>query len=335
MGLYHESGYLNVPWIYRRGLPWQAITGGRGTGKTYGALKMCLDDKIRFIYLRRTQSQADIVSKPEFSPFKSLEAAGAPLVESKPITKYNAGFYMEDNLIGYSAALSTFANIRGFDASDVDLMIYDEFISERHERPIKHEFEALANAYETVNRNRELSGRPPLRILMLSNANDLGNPVFIGLDLVKRAVKMERSGTELFEDRDRGIGLYLLQRSPISDAKSQTALYKVTAGSSFAEMALDNQFTSSRSTTPIRSRRLHELTPICAIGNLCFYRVKIDGTIYASTHISGAPERFLMTDTDRERFRRLYAWLYMAYLDKLVECEDAIAESLLQKVFRS
>ena len=45
-------------------------------------------------------------------------------------------------------ALSTVSNLRGFDMSDCTLLIYDEFIPEPHERPLKNEAAALFNAYE-------------------------------------------------------------------------------------------------------------------------------------------------------------------------------------------
>ena len=345
MVLYDDYGYLDVPRLYDRGLTWQLITGGRGTGKTYGALKMVKDRGIKFIYLRRTQSQVDIISKPEFSPFKSINNDDNCNIGVASITKYNSAFYnmeiSEDGKaravgepIGYIAALSTFSNIRGFDASDIELLIYDEFIPEKHERPIRKEFEALANAYETINRNRELKGQKPLRILALSNAEDLTNPVFMGLNIVTRAVKMAKKQQEVYEDRERGLGLYLLFKSPISQAKAKTALYKLTAGSSFADMAISNDFSDDHTSTPIRARNAKELEPIAAIGTLCLYRVKGQKIYYVSTHISGSPPRWLMTETDIERFRRVHAWLLLAYMDRAVECEDYLAESLLRRVLK-
>lgn len=346
MVLYNDNGYLDVPRLYDRGLTWQLVTGGRGTGKTYGALKMVKDRGIKFIYLRRTQSQVDIISKPEFSPFKSINNDDNCNIGVASITKYNSAFYnmeiSEDGKaravgapIGYVAALSTFSNIRGFDASDIELLIYDEFIPEKHERPIRKEFDALANAYETINRNRELQGQKPLRVLCLSNANDVTNPIFIGLNLVTRAVKMSKKGVEVYEDNARGLGLYLLNKSPISARKAQTALYKLTEGSDFSDMALSNEFADDRTSTTIRARNYKELEPIAAIGTLCIYRVKGSRLVYASTHISGSPEKWLMTETDMKRFKRKYAWLVLAYADRDIECEDYLAETLLRSVLRA
>lgn len=347
MGMYLDSGYLNFDWIYQRPFMWQLITGGRGTGKTYGALQYLYEHHIKFIYLRRTQAQADLVGRPDFSPFKILNTDMGWNVVAEPITKYNSGFYngildadsgkvkAAGAPIGYTAALSTFANIRGFDASDVDCILYDEFIPEKHERNIKHEFTALANAYETVARNRELTGRPPVKLICLSNSNDIANPVFTGLNLVNKIVKMVERGQTMYEDTRRGVGVYLLSNSTISAAKSDTALYRALYDSEFADMAIGNQFTGDRTSTVIRSRDLKQLKPVVSIGELCIYEIKGETRFYASLHKSGAIPEYYMTETDKERFKRNYYWVWLAYMDRCLECESYLAETVLQSVFKS
>ena len=89
----------------------------------------------------------------------------------------------------------------------MQLWIFDEFIPERHERPIKNEGAAFLNAYETMNRNRELQGYKPIQTLCLANANDLGNPIFMELGLVSRAMRMQQTGKTMSLLRDRGIGI--------------------------------------------------------------------------------------------------------------------------------
>ena len=91
--LYHENGYVDIPWIISRGLPFMFVYGGRGTGKTYGALDTVLEQKLKFIYLRKSQTQADIVGKPEFSPFSPVAAARGVEITSAPVAKYVSGFY--------------------------------------------------------------------------------------------------------------------------------------------------------------------------------------------------------------------------------------------------
>lgn len=344
MKLYDENGFLNIHGILSESLPFNLIVGGRGTGKTYGTLCECLDSERKFMLLRRTQSQVDIINKPEFSPFKRVNLDRNIEIVTSAITKYNSGFYVGEEVDGkitavgapkgYTAALSTFSNVRGFDASDVDLLVFDEFIPERHERPIKNEFEALMNCYETVNRNRELKGEKPVQMLCLANANDLGNPLFIGLNLVKRAMSMLEKGVENWKDPKRGINLYMLQKSPISEAKAETALYRLTEGTAFAEMSLENKF-SGDAVGKIGSKPLKEYTPLVVVGEICLYRHKADGTYYITSHISGSPPIYRSTGSDIQRFRYNYGWIWQAYIQNKIIFEDYTFEILLQKLFKS
>lgn len=341
MKLYLENGYLNVPYIYERGYPFTLVCGGRGTGKTFGALAMCRTQGIKFIYLRRTQAQADLVMKQDYSPFKSVDRVLGTYTVTTTINKYTGGFYSvemdEDGLakptgapIGYIMALSTFSNMRGFDASDVQLIIYDEFIPERHERPIKNEFDALMNCYETVNRNRELDGLPPCKLLALSNSNNMSNPLFMGMGLVQRAVKMQEKSVEMFEDQKRGVALYMLAHSPISEKKAKTAVYRLTEGSDFARMSLGNEFTKD---VPSRteSRPLGEYKPIVTVGDVTIYRHKSAAEFYVSMHRRGDPAVYSDSETDLMRFRRTYGWLWERYLSNLIIFENYTCEILLTK----
>ena len=342
--IYLDIGYLDIHTLLARGLPFNFAVGGRATGKTYGSLKECIDADRRFLFLRRTQAQADIVTRPEFSPFKKICEDMEIDITSFPVTKYNSAFcyYTENNEgkkvpegapIGYSAALSTFSNIRGFDASDIDLMIFDEFIPERHERPIKNEFEALMNCYETVNRNRELQGNKPVQLLCLANANDVANPVFVGFNLVRKATSMLAKKQEVYIDNSRGICLYMLQKSPISEEKRNTVLYKATEGTRFSEMALDNQF-SFNDMGMVTSRPLKEFNPVCCISKICIYKHKSDGTYYVSMHHSGSSPYYSDSESDIQRFRRMYGWLWDAYMKRKITFEEYLCENLLTKYLR-
>ena len=246
MGLYIESGYLDFEKIVNYGLPFNFIIGGRGSGKTYGALKFVLDHHKKFMLLRRLQSQIDLVGKPEFSPFKAVASDMGIEIIVKSISKYNSAFMHGDEVLGYSAALSTISNLRGFDASDVEMIIYDEFIPEPHEKPMRAEGTAFLNMYETVNRNRELKGSDPVQLIALANSNDLANAIFIELGIVDKVQKMAERRQEIMIDRDRGIGIYMLEFSPISNEKRKTALYRLMAAENdFTEMALNNSFSGN------------------------------------------------------------------------------------------
>ena len=337
MKIYDASGYVNVRGILDEGYPFNFLVGGRGTGKTYTALKVAREDERLFMLMRRTQSQADLISKPEFSVFKPLNADLGWNVEVTSISKYNSMFYIPDkddekirHPVGYTCALSTISNMRGFDASDIQLLIYDEFIPEKHERLLKNEADAIFNAYETMNRNREIKGVAPIQMLCLANANDITNPVFESLKLIRIADKMQKGNADRWTDDRRGIQLIMLHRSPISRQKAGTALYNLTAGSDFASMALDNNFNVNRQ--HVRPRPLAEYSPVCSVGELCIYRHKSENRLYCSTHLTGVFNRkYSLSDTDKLHYQRLYRSHWDLYISGKMDFEDVLSEKLFIK----
>ena len=342
MNLYMENGYVNQRAAIQTGMPFIFEWGGRGTGKTVGSLEMAVSDGIKFIYMRRTQTQCDMINKPEFSPFKTLNSIYGWNIGTQTLSKYNAGFYhmiddgekltAQGNPIGYTCALSTIANMRGFDASDVDLLIYDEFIPEKHERPLKNEAAAFFNAYETVNRNREFSGKPPLQMLCLSNANDMANPIFLSLNLVRKADSMSKKCQEIYIDKEKRLCLINLQNSPISYRKNQTALYRLTAGTEFSDMSIKNDFAWEERST-IKGRPIVEYRPIVTVGEITIYSHKSNGTHYISTHRRGTPPIYGSGEIELSRFQAAFRWVWFEYMANKIVFEEYLCEVLLNKYF--
>ena len=326
-----------MPRLFASRLPFIFVVGGRGTGKTYGALeyvrKQALDGK-KFIYMRRTQDQVDKISQDDFSPFKSIDELTGTIttVQKKAGKTFSFIDAQSDKTLGYCFALSTFAKMRGFDASDVSTLVFDEFIPEKHERQIKNEAEAFFNAVETINRNRELTGGEPLQCVLLSNANNMGNPLFLELGLVSRATKMLSKGVDTYRDEKRGLMLVIIQNSPIAEMKKQTALYKLTAGSSFQKMAIDNDFDEQCSN--LRHAPLKELRPLVGVGEITIYTHKSENWLYVSTHRTGSPPTFRSSIAELNRFRLQYMWVWEAYMMRRVYFEEYLCELLLSKYLR-
>lgn len=330
---YLPSGYFDFDAAMQLWRPFTIIIGGRGAGKTYGALEWCINHKVKFAFMRRTQRQLDIINKPEFSPLKPLTRNTGQLYTTKPLASGLAAFYEAElnedgetvitrpEPIGITLALSTVSNLRGFDASDIDVLLYDEFIPEKSDRPLKHEEDAIFNCYETLNRNRELDGRPPLRLVMMANANDQASPVLVKLGLVQRLDRMAAKGVELWQDPQRGLAVILLAESPISDAKGDTALYRLTAGTEFADMALENAF-AYEDRGNIGSRPLEEYRPVCGIGGITVYKHKSSREIYVSPHRRGAPPVYATGETELARWREAYGWLWRDLMDDRIVFED-------------
>lgn len=333
MSIYLQNGYLDIEKILSYNMPFTWIVGGRGTGKTYGALKYAYERHTRFILMRRTQAQTDLINKPEFNPYKAINQDLGTDIQVKSISKYNSRIFepAEDGeqLLGYTCALSTISNLRGFDASDCKLLIWDEFVPEKHERPIKGEGAAFLNAYETINRNRELKGEPPLQVLGLANAFNIANPVFLELGLVGRCEKMKNNDQEFFMDPERGILLILLQHSRISKAKADTALYRLSSGS-YKDMALSNDFIYNNSDS-IKAKALKEYNLLCTIGEISIYRHKSKREYYVSEHRTGTAPIYKSDEVGIMRYRRKYGLvLAPAYINNRVIFENILTKSLFE-----
>ena len=339
MNLYHENGYANMPEIIKQNATFEFVIGGRGTGKTYGALKYILEHRLKFVLMRRTQSQLETIARSETNPFKSvvrdmkLPYTCEPASIGKSIYGYfettigEEGEADRGELLGYAIALSTVANLRGFDMSDVDIIVYDEFIPETHERAIKCESDAFMNCYETINRNRELQGREPIKVLCLANANDFACPILIGLDLVSTIEQMIMKGKESYVNPQKGVGIFLLTESPISNRKKQTALYKLTHGSAFNQMAIGNQFAGTDD-PDVYSDDLREYSPIVSVAELCIYRHKSRPTYYISHHMSGTVGRFSGDGIDMKRFMVTHKNIMIAAMSGRVVYESHLVKAL-------
>ena len=343
MKLYDSNGYVNISEVLKHEAIFIFIYGGRGTGKTYGALKEMIEGKHHFIYMRRLAAQTDIVKKESMQPYKTLNDDMGWSIQPFPINKYISAFYESDTnddgkvipvgeQHGLLTSLSTFSNLRGVDGSEIDTIILDEFIPELNERPIKGEADALFNAYETINRNRELKGQDPVKLLCLANSNRIDNPLFMELKLVRKAEKIRQEGKEYLYDPKKKMLLIDLYKSQISEAKSDTALYQLTKGTEFYEMAIRNSFINEERGR-IETRPIKEYRPMVSIGEITIYKHKSRREYYVTTFRSGSPDSYTTGEKDRERFRKKYLFLWQCYMRREVIFEEYMSEILFDKYF--
>ena len=196
---------------------------------------------------------------------------------------------------------------------------------------MKGEAEAIFNAYETINRNRELEGEPPLIALFFANSNTISNSLFVELGIVGIADKMLRKRQEMYINKIRRLCICELLKSPKSEEKKQTALYDLVGiNSDFAAMALENEY-RDRSFENIRKMPLIEFTPLVFVGEICIYRHKSNDIFYVSQHRTGSGPEYTSTNSSLTAFRRTYRWLYDYYINGKVYFEEFVCETLLTK----
>lgn len=157
------------------------IIGERGVGKTFGAKEYCISHykkkKKRFAWIRRYGSDLDtaIGTNDNLEFFKDISSLDKyknnkfSITENKKI-KF---LYNNNNLIGYGMSLKSAESLKGTDFSDVDTIIFDEFlVGDGGSHYIKNEPMYLLSLIETIGRLR------PIKVILLGNATSVFNPYF-------------------------------------------------------------------------------------------------------------------------------------------------------------
>ena len=332
MKLYTKEGWVNWDYIMMQPESIISVVGARGTGKTYGCFKWLIEHGEKFIYLRRLKSQLDECKRETGNPFKKINADMGINIKPFPAGGSVAFNKEEKNgeNVSVGVALSVVANIRGIDYSDYNYVVFDEFISSDGERPIKNEFQAFLNFYETVNRNRELDGKKAVKCIMLGNANRISNVYFTGWHCMRLALNMIKGNQYIWRSEDKTRMIVLLLSSPISEKKQETVLYK-NANSDFIRMALDNAFRTDE--TKIKSEPLKEFRHVVSVGEIGIYSHKAQRRFYVSSTVN-QQNYYDAFGIGLKMFQKDYYMLRVYYMvNKNITFENFENELLFRELF--
>lgn len=361
--LYGPDGFPDMVDIIDKSNAFCAVIAARAVGKTVsgvGALdtikkRDSLEDPFCF-FMRRTGSIMDELMNPLLNPFNDAnKCVGTSLFPDK-LGKTSYAIYDLPNYDGtkspsiaaagkkpamIGAPLSTIANIRGFSTPSIKFILYDEAVPEKSQRnTIKDEGDALDNAYETINRNRELNGEPAVKFIALANNNNIfKSEIAYRWGLIEAINYMETHNVEQYHDDDACLSVIFLKRSPISEAKKETALYKRNrklnnnGSESFTDMAISN--TSRFDASNIRKCVLTEYKPLFRVGSLFVYRHKSRDEYFATFKKTGTfKHEYEFTPKDEIAIMERFAYLRIVYIaNKSVFFENAIANVVFEKIF--
>lgn len=334
--LYLENGYLNYNEIYNLPVPFIFIIGARGIGKTYGAVDHLYKNNIPFLFLRRTKTQAYTQIDPEVSDIEKPLRQYDAIFNANKVTDTMQSLSIDGNeYFALVTSLSTGSNLRGFNGDRVEAIFFDEFIAQPEEKPIREEASTFFNLVETISRNRELEGRPPVKVICAANSFNLANPIFIKLGLVSIAEKMRIKESEVYIDRERGYCIIQPLHSPISAKKQESALYRLVGDDSdFAGMALRNKYLDDISDT-VCSKNLKEYRILVTVGEISIYKHKSQEEYYVSQHKSGTPKQIYTTGSaDKKRFNREQHFLWTAFMRRNVYFENYLCQVLFDNAFK-
>jgi len=327
-GRFYEVKPVIEKW-YPQGIHFFYFCGGRGIGKSYSAYDLCREigdgsytldpseEQNKFMYLRRTGVEAESVASPEGNAFKKYNKNEGYKINADFNQKLGFGnWYLDEERerhIGYIGAVSTFANLRGVDFSDVQLILFDECIPEnKHKAVIKREGFLLLNIFETINRNRELLGLPACVLIMISNPIDLGSTLLSNLGFTSILSTMIFKGQQRYTDRSRHLHIEKLKNHEISQEKAHTVLYEFAKGTGFDEEALSGDFVGN-DLSVVQQVDLVEYYPLLTLeGVCCVYMHKSEEMCHISQVVT--PAKYTFKVVEREKLREVFYWKYKLFV---------------------
>lgn len=233
----------------------------RGPGKTYSVLWHPYENNFPTLFMKRTIDDVKLLctsddDNADFSPWKPINRDKGTNIHPKQISKGIGGFYESDaegnptgKPFGYIAALSAIKSIKGFDLSECEWLIVDEFIPQAGEIVRHKEGDMLLDLYMTLSRDRERRGRPPLKLILLGNAEEISTPITNSLEIVDDMARLAATGQTHLYIEERGILLHHITEEEfpvLADQKNKkTGLRKVMAGTAWASKAFEGEFSNN------------------------------------------------------------------------------------------
>jgi hypothetical protein len=276
------SKYVNIFEIVRSNPNYlfYFFIGGRGIGKTYSILKECYLNKKKILYVRGTQTELDLTVNSGLNPYKAINRDLGINIQielnknSTTIGEYvkNGEKWERVNEIGRAVALSTFSNIKGADFSDIDIVVFDEFITKNTRTRSRTEDIDFFNLVESVIRNREVEGEE-IPVVLISNADSYMSLILKSLGLINVMSGMKMNGDNVYKNEERAIYLELLEAKELLESKAKTKLYRATKGSDFYAMAIGNDFIGA-DYSDIKRVDFREYKPQFELNSLFFYKYK-------------------------------------------------------------
>ena len=235
-------------------------------------------------------------------------------------------------VVGIAVALSTVSNIRGMSTEDFDVVVFDEFIPERHERPIRAEDTAFLNCLETFNRNREVQNKPPLKVILLSNSNDLDSPILDAIGALRPLDEMIRKRQSYRQIHNGAVSIYRYIDSPISDRKRNTVLYRISNNDDFSSMALSNEF-SKANYENVERRDLKQYRPLVSIGGMTVYEHKSERQYYVVDGVK-CEVSYTLYPNSIKAFMRKYWYIKEAMLLEKIKYTSAPVKIAFEKIWK-
>ena len=343
--LYTPEGWLNFDYIYEQPAWLIVLIGKRQVGKTYGCLKQMLKRKRSFMLMRRTTTELKtIVSNPKFNPFKpfypeykvDMFHSGENTFSISEYTLDENGKAVQGEELGVATSLSQIAKVRGFDGSVFTDLVFDEFIPEKGVITKRSEGEDVLNALTTIGGNREIleeNPRPPLRVWLLANTNNIDSYILNALNLTDDVLYARRKHKEELM-LDDGTLIIQPDSTKIIEKRKETALMRrVSKNSEFYKMAIENEWAYDESPY-IKTMPLKGMQPAWAYDDNIFTWKHPQGYYICRASFKGHNDcKYDGSRTDRERLAMEWSIMKPYYYAGCCTFSDLRALSVFKNIF--
>lgn len=233
----------------------------RGPGKTYSGLWYSYGHRIKIMYTKRTVEDVNLICaggerSATLSPYKAINRDKGTNIKAEKIQDGLGAFYecAEDgepvgDYVALIMALNKIKTVKGFDASDIDWLLVDEFIPQIGERTsagIK-EGELLLDLYMTISRDRVKRGLPDLKLILFANAEEIATPITNTLELVDDMAEMNATGERIRYLADRGILLHHItnEEVPLTEKEQKSGIYRAMADTNWGRKSFGGEFANN------------------------------------------------------------------------------------------
>lgn len=321
--LYTPDGWPNIEYIDGLGCWLNILISSRQVGKTYSTLKYMLENDRFHLFMRRTKAEFEaITSNPIMNPYEKFAKEGkhVMLTGSANSIMQVEGYDQGENgervkngkLYGAATSLVKIAAVRGFNGDAFSDWVFDEFIPEKIVVTRKAEGDAFLNAHVTINSNRELEGKPPIKTWLLANTNNINSPILNALRITDDILYARRKGLEEYIT-DNGIFIGQFKSEKILSQRKQTALMRqVGEDSEFYRMAINNEFSYDDSPY-VKPISIKNARPAWSYGNMfCWAKADIFYICRAPFKTPNAPA-YSTDATGRERLYLEHLYMKQYY----------------------
>ena len=218
---------------------WMFILGMRGGGKTYGALKWCIEQHLKnrkkgiewqFLYVRRMKTElAKLTTARGGRLFNAVQKEFPDHI----LKSESNVLYCDDAVIGYAQPLSTASILKSDAFPNVKVIVFDEFIIDNRGtyHYLNDEVTKFLDLYETVARGRDVN------VFFLSNAVTVTNPYFDYFHLDKP----HNGDIQRFGD-SKQILVQNFVSSSLSVLKKKSRFGQIIEGTEYSDYAYDNEW---------------------------------------------------------------------------------------------